>query len=311
MDQASVLQAKQERGSILDDVQAALRRVLAWIQGGGLVRVARHELFVPSLVALIGLSLMFWPLYRQVYLMWKQDDNYSHIILVPFLIAWQLHRRRDMFLPETKKTAPAVLALLVPLAYFQFIAFVGDWWALQSLCFVAAVFGVVWTLFGGTWAWRALFPILFIFFMLPIASSYLDANTNELQIASTSVAEKLLALTGFTPLRLDPTSIQLNSYALNIAVPCSGLKLLVAVTCFTCHFILFARSTISFNLMMLMIIVPLCLLMNGLRIAMIGMVGEQFGAPAGAAFHDWSGYIMLLICFYIIFKAARLLGWKE
>jgi exosortase/archaeosortase family protein len=64
-------------------------------------------------------------------------------------------------------------------------------------------------------------------------------------------------------------------------------------------------------LMMLLMIVPLCLLMNGLRIAMIGMVGEQWGAPAGAAFHDWSGYIMLLICFWIIFKAARLLGWKE
>jgi MFS family permease len=42
-----------------------------------------------------------------------------------------------------------------------------------------------------------------------------------------------------------------------------------------------------------------------------GVVGEQFGAPAGAAFHDWSGYIMLLLCFWVIFKAARLLGWKE
>ncbi len=311
MDQAATLEAKQGKGSVLDDVQAAFRRVLDWVKAGGLVQVTRHEFFIPALVGLIGLSMMFWPLYRQVYKMWNEDDNYSHIILVPFLIAWQLHRRKDMFDVAKRKVAPLVMVLLVPLAYFQYIAFIGDWWAMQSICFVAAVFGVVWTLFGGNWAWRALFPIMFLFFMMPIASSYLDANTNELQIASTTVAEKLLALTGFNPSRLDPTSIQLNSYALNIAVPCSGLKLLVAVTCFTCHFILFARSTVNFNFMMLLMIVPLCLLMNGLRIAMIGMVGEQWGAPAGAAFHDWSGYIMLLICFWIIFKAARMLGWKE
>jgi exosortase len=311
LDQAAAVTTSQERGSLLDEVQAGLRRVLAWVKEGGLVRVARHELFIPSLVAILGLSLMFWPIMRQVFRMWRDDDNYSHIILVPFLIGWQLHRRRDMFDPKARKTAPMVLLLLIPLAFFQFIAFVGDWWALQSVCLVAAIFGMVWALFGGNWAWRALFPILFIFFMLPVASSYLDANTNELQIASTTVAEKLLSLAGFTPMRLDPTSIQLNSYALNIAVPCSGLKLLVAVTCFTCHFILFARSTFNFNFMMLLIIIPLCLLMNGLRIAMIGVVGEQFGAPAGAAFHDWSGYIMLLLCFWVIFKAARLLGWKE
>lgn len=311
MNQAATLETKQEKGSILDDVQGYLRLVLDWIKGGGLVRVSRHELFLPSVVGILGLCAMFWPLLRQIYKMWNEDDNYSHIILVPFLIVWQLHRRRDMFVESQRKVAPLVLVLLAPLAYFQYIGFIGDWWAMQSICFVAAIFGVVWTLFGGTLAWRALFPILFVFFMLPIASSYLDANTNELQIASTTVAEKILALTGFNPSRLDPTSIQLNSYALNIAVPCSGLKLLVAVTCFTCHFILFARSSLNFNFMMLLMIVPLCLVMNGLRIAMIGMVGEQWGAPAGAAFHDWSGYIMLLICFWIIFKAARLLGWKD
>jgi hypothetical protein len=151
LEQVATLEAKQEKGSMLDDVQAVLRRVLDWVRGGGLVRVSRHELFIPAVVGLIGLSLMFWPLYRQVYKMWNEDDNYSHIILVPFLIIWQLHRRRDMFVESARKSAPMVLVLLAPLAYFQYIAFIGDWWAMQSICFIAAVFGVVWTLFGGTW----------------------------------------------------------------------------------------------------------------------------------------------------------------
>jgi hypothetical protein len=58
LDQAATLEAKQGKGSVLDDVQAAFRRVLDWVKAGGLVQVTRHELFVPAFVGLIGLSMM-------------------------------------------------------------------------------------------------------------------------------------------------------------------------------------------------------------------------------------------------------------
>ncbi len=296
---------------MIDDAQALLGKALEWVRGGGLVRVSRHELFIPSLVLLIGTTLLYWPLFKQVYKTWNEDDNYSHIILVPFLIIWQLVRRKDTFRPEDRRVDLRALVLLAPLLAMQFVAFMGDFWAVHSVSIVCAIFGATWLFFGFKWAWAAKFPILFLFFMLPAMGSMLEQNTNELQIASTTVAEKLLGLAGQNPMRLSPVTIQLNSYALDIAIPCSGLKLLVAVTCFTCHFILYARMKMNFNFSMLILVVPLCLLMNGLRIAMIGLVGENFGAPAGAAFHDYSGYIMLLICFFIIFKFARLLGWRD
>jgi len=44
---------------------------------------------------------------------------------------------------------------------------------------------------------------------------------------------------------------------------------------------------------------------------LIGMVGDTWGDAAGHAFHDYSGYIALVVCFVILFKIARALGWKD
>jgi exosortase/archaeosortase family protein len=76
-------------------------------------------------------------------------------------------------------------------------------------------------------------------------------------------------------------------------------------------FMLIARLQWWGNLVMVLMVVPLSLVINGLRIALIGIVGELYGDQAGRDFHDYSGYITLIICFIIVFKIARILGWKD
>ena len=58
-------------------------------------------------------------------------------------------------------------------------------------------------------------------------------------------------------------------------------------------------------------LLPLTVFVNGFRIALIGVVGNAYGSQAGHDFHDYSGYITLLVCFFLLFKFARLLGWKD
>jgi len=65
------------------------------------------------------------------------------------------------------------------------------------------------------------------------------------------------------------------------------------------------------NLLMFAVVAPLCLFINGLRIALIGIVGDRLGSEAGHAFHNYSGYVTLILCFFLLFKLARVLGWKD
>jgi exosortase/archaeosortase family protein len=122
----------------------------------------------------------------------------------------------------------------------------------------------------------------------------------------------MLNLTGFQPYQdSTTTTIYLSNFVLDVGVPCSGLKLIVAVTAFTVFFVLIGGLRWWANLSMFALIVPLCLFVNGLRIALIGVVGDFYGHDAGMSFHDYSGYITLIVCFVILFKIARGLGWKD
>lgn len=286
--------------SILDKI-----RQLDW------KRATQSPLFWPTLLAVVGLFLTFWSLFKGSFLQWKNNDYYSHGFAVPLLIAWQIRVRKSLWDASPFQSGKIAWFFLVPQLMALYLAVTGDFWALQSLLFITTSITISWALFGFKKAWVLILPLSFAAFAVPLWGSLIDNYTNPLQLLSTTVAETILKLTGFNPMKVGATDLQLNSFRLNVAVPCSGLKLLVAVSCLTCHFILIARSGALFNVLMLALVVPLCLLMNGLRIAMIGMVGEWNGQEAAMQFHDYSGMIMLVICFYVLFKFAKIFGWKE
>lgn len=302
---------QNEGGSLLDDAKGLLDNGLAYLKSVNWNKLLKTPAFWFAVGALAGLCLMFWPLLKQTYQRWMTDDYYSHGWIVPLLIAWQIKVRKDDWDKLPIKQGMSALLLFIPIVLCQYIGFIGDFWAIQSFLFIASILTSLWVIFGFKKAWLVTLPVAFLVFGLPVWGSLIDSYTNPLQIYSTSVAEMLLKLFGMNPMKLNPTEIQLNSYALTVAVPCSGLKLMVAVACFTCHFVLIARKELSFNLLMFILVIPLCLFINGLRIALIGVVGELQGAEAAAKFHDYSGYITLVLCFFILFKFARLFGWKD
>jgi exosortase len=288
-----------------------LSQMLDFLKKIDWISLPKHKFFLPTLLILSGLGLLFWRMALKTGALWINDDYYSHGFLVPILIGWQLSVRKDLFQKSPRKQSNFPLIFIPVLLYLQLIGFRGDVWPLQSVVLVATLICGVWFVAGGKWALISSLPIAFFFFALPVWTSFVDEYTNPLQLASTTVAEKLLGLFGFNPMKISPTEIQLNRFTLDVAVPCSGLKLLVAVSCFTCHFVLIARNSWSFNILMFVMVMPLCLFINGLRIALIGVVGDQISAEAAGQFHDYSGYITLILCFYILFKFARWFGWKD
>ena len=83
-----------------------------------------------------------------------------------------------------------------------------------------------------------------------------------------------------------------------------------AVVAITVFFMLIAHLRWWANLTLAVLAVPISIAVNGLRVAMIGMVGNTWGQDAGQRFHDTSGYIGLVICFAILYGLTKKLGWK-
>ena len=271
--------------------------------------------FVPGVALAIGVLAAFWSLLSSLPAIWFADDGYySHGILVPFISLYVVYRWWPNLSKIPVKPAVYSLVLLVPLLYFIVRpAEVNRVDQLTSVCLILCVLLSVAFIAGWRWMFALSLPTLYLAFALPIWNMAITYYTNPLQLLSTKVAYHMLEWVGKEPFSRGDNFIYLGSgFQLDVGVPCSGLKLVLALYAFTFFFAMIARLRWWANVILIGVIpLPLALFINGLRIALIGIVGDTWGNDAGHTFHDWSGYITLIVCFFILFRIARWLGWKD
>lgn len=274
--------------------------------------IVQTNAFRYGVIFLIGLTAMYWQLFSKLPDLWNSPDGYySHGWLVPLISGYVVYRWWPRIKDIPIKPNWFALLPMVPMAFLFYAGTRIQQIQIISVTFVVTLLCGIWFVAGFRWMLALLGPVLYLLFMLPIWSAAIDTYTNPLQVISSEVAFGMLQLLGLEPLRDGTTTIHLEQFVLDVGIPCSGLKLVLAVTAFTCFFVMIGRLKWWGNLTMFVSILPLCLFINGLRIALIGVVGNMYGEEAGHQFHDYSGYITLLICFFLLFKLARMLGWKD
>lgn len=266
----------------------------------------------PALIITLGLSAIFWGLFRFTYHKWTEPDGYySHGFLVPFISGYIVFRWWPKLKNIPAKPGWLGLPFLLFMLWFSYAAGRTDIYSLLSISLVVCMILSIWVIAGWRWMVALLAPCAYLLFALPVWDQVINAYTNPLQLMSTKIAFHMMQAFGMHPQMPDSTHIALNSYVLEVAVACSGFKTLLALLAFGAFFILIAKLKTWANIVFAASIVPIALFMNGLRIALVGVVGNAWGINAGKSFHDYSGYIMIILCFLLLDRWAKLLGWKR
>ncbi|MCW5936388.1 MAG: exosortase/archaeosortase family protein [Fimbriimonadaceae bacterium] len=285
--------------------QASERRAFNW------QALLTNKVFLASILVLAAVVFCFAPLIPEIKKRWlDMDGYYAHGLLIPLCAAYLIWDKWDRIKEIPVK---GVLWMLVPMGVVLYISMAAARAimpsALSVLLVIALGLSVVF-LAGWRWLWATLPSLLFLLLGFPVFDRVIDSSTMPLQIKSTSVAYYILKAVGLNPLRLDPTVIHLDNFDLNVAAACSGLKTTIAVSAAVIFFMLIAKLRWWANLLLAAIAIPLSLIINGVRISMIGMVGNSYGHDAGMQFHDYSGYIALAMCFLILGWITKKLGYK-
>lgn len=292
------------KGSIISEVIDGVKKAIAGLQDKGFL--------VPVAIIVAAILFAYWPLVIQLPKKWLESDGYySHGFLVPFISGYIIYRWWPNIKDRPAATSWTGFAFLFVCLLLSFFAAPAAIAPVQSFAMVVSLLCGIWFVAGWGWFKALFFPTAYLGFALPIFGPIIERYTNPLQLLSTQIAYWLLQTFGFELYKGDTTTIYMDHFVLDVGVPCSGLRLVLAITAFTVFFIMIGRLSSFANLIMASLILPLCLFINGLRIALIGVVGELYGHDAGMKFHDYSGYITIVVCFLILFKVARWLGWKD
>jgi exosortase D (VPLPA-CTERM-specific) len=264
----------------------------------GLAGPAWLALAVLATLPLFGLGL------RGLAEAWARPE-FSHGPVIPVLSFY-------LFLHELKRVPPAPAADRWPgvafIALALALAVVGNLARIDDIVFYALivwVWGLVLTGFGwrrGRGFWPS---VLHLIFMLPLPQVLYWQASTALQGISSEIGVGIIRLAGI-PVFLDGNVIDLGVMQLMVAEACSGLRYLFPIMSFTYVFAVLYRGPLWLKLVLLLTAVPLAILMNAVRIGIIGLLVDRFGpAQAEGFLHAFEGWAVFLGCIGILLVMAR------
>lgn len=280
-------------------------------EGFDFKKLTDNETFRMAVLVTAALLFAFWPFVTNLPSEWFAEDTYyAHGSIVPLCAAFIIWDRWEKIRNIPLSSGWLALVFLLPALYLGYTASRTESMTILSAAFVIAMFSTVVVVAGVRWMLALSPALLYLIFALPVWRVVIDKTTTPLQNISSDIAYVLLGLIQLNPFREQLNIISLDNFTLNIAEACSGVRLTLAVVAISVFFTLIAKLRWWGNLTLLALAVPISVGLNGVRITLIGIVGNVWGEDAGIAFHDYSGYISLVICFIILYFLTRKLGWK-
>ena len=308
MKQVEEIKTGMERGDAVSASQTVL---------GPPVEVSRAFKHYGLFLAMVAVcfAAAFWHWARLA----VSGELYSHLPLIPVVVAYLVWLQRGALRQLRVESAPwPAIALAVAGVAVGALAFAGKVPArgamLEDVVFWQMLGVYLLTLAGGFWflGVRVMklcpFPLLILAFMIPFPHRVFFGFETFLQAASAEVSYWVLSLTGMPILR-DGVSFTLPGFSFNVAPECSGIRSTI---------VLFITSLVAGEVflkspwrrsVLALIVVPLGILRNTLRIFTIAMLCVHVDPSyVNSPIHHHGGplfFLISLIPFFLILRSLR------
>ncbi|MGM9487194.1 exosortase B [Ideonella sp. YS5] len=272
--------------------------------------------WVPWALAAAGLAALYGPTLRDLFqTVWSTDEQ-GHGPVVLALCLWLFWRQRsalaepragiDLTRPAWGWAILAVALLLHVFGRSQRIL------SAQALSAVPVLLGIL-LLFRGVRAARAMwFPLLFMLFLVPLPAALVEAVTQPMKLAVSSVAADLLYAVGY-PVARSGVILQVGPYQLLVADACAGLYTLFTLEAMGLLYLNVVRfsSTVR-NVLLALLIVPISFVANVIRVIALSLITYHLGDAAGQGFlHGLAGMVLFLSALMLIVGCDSLLRWAR
>ena len=281
-----------------------------------MTKLAHHQAGVAVLCA--GTLMVGWRPLLDTFLLSLRDDEYTYILLIlPVSAAlifmdWQSLRT---------KLALGIRAGSIFLATAALIAISTVVWpasrspdvqlSIRIVALVLSWFGVFAVCLGPRALRKALFPLCFLFGLVPLPRFALNEIITWLQLGSAWSASLLFSICG-VPVTQDGVLLTIPKLTVQVAQECSSIRsssMLLITTMVLAQLLL--RSPWR-RALVIGLAVPLSIAKNGLRIFSIAMLGTRVdrGYLTGS-FHHQGGILFFAIALLVIFALLWILRRGE
>ena len=198
----------------------------------------------------------------------------------------------------------ALVAFSLLFGLLGILANIDDIVAYALILWVGGILLVSWGWDTGKHFWP---PVVHLVYMLPLPGVIYYKVSTSLQFLSSELGVWFLQVLS-VPVFLDGNIIDLGVTKLHVAEACSGLRYMFPILSFSYIFAVLYQGPMWHKAVLLVSAVPIAILMNSIRIALAGIIVQEYGLEWLDGFsHFFEGWVIFLACIVILFLLAWLM----
>lgn len=289
--------------------------------------ISQKQTWKPLLLA-AAVAFVYWSVLMRLGRFWWEDENYSHGLLIPFIIGYILWAERGRLAAIEKRPRillgmSAVVAALLAL----WAGTAGAELFVQRMSLVLLLAGVALYF----WGWRLLkavtVPLLLLVLAIPIPAIIFNKVAFPLQLFASRCAVAVMRLFDIPVLRegnvieLFPLG-SMTTKKLEVVEACSGIRSLMTLVTLAVVFAYFtspsngdgdgdnrhSRYAVLRATLIVLAAVPIAIITNAARVSGTGVLSHKYGTQvADGFFHSFSGWVVYIAAFLLLFAFGWLL----
>jgi exosortase len=271
--------------------------------GGSIQRPSRSTLAV-----FVGVVLAVLLAYRDVWPWliseWHTNPYYSHGVLVPLLSLFLIWHGRGAL--RTRSTSNwGYLLIAVGLAVLVAGLWISAYW-IAGFSLPLVIGGVVLALLGPQVFRQWAFPLLFLFLAVPLPFDVWVAQWLETPTATLSTS--LVQAVG-VPAENKGSLIQLPNSIFQVGGECAGLRTSISLFTLALFVVMVGTPGGGRNkAALLSLIIPLALVANTVRVAVLILVAHAWGTDAAMNYyHDYASYVFFGLALALLIAISGVL----
>ena len=209
-----------------------------------------NTIAVKTSILIILWLILFSPVALSLWGDWMNHSDNSHGLLVPLISLYFAWGKREQLKGIILSASTWGAVLLVISLMFYIISFAGDIAFFSRLLMIFALIGLLLFNFGTSLVRVMIFPLLFLFFMIPVPVSLIERVSIPLQLFASTVSTRLIKLFSI-PVYQEGNMLYFAQTQLEVAQACSGLRSIVALTMLSVIFMYLSKKGVSNKLILL------------------------------------------------------------
>lgn len=254
---------------------------------------------------LMLLFAAFWPTFASMVSIWERSETFTHAFLIlpiTLYLIWIRRAELARLVPRGSKL-PWLLLLLSGLGWF--LARLVDVAVVEQAAWVAMLPLAVWAVLGTDISWRLLFPLSYLFFMVPFGEGFIPPLM-EFTAIFTVNAIRLVGL----PVFAEGTFFTISSGEWSVVEGCSGVRYLIASMALGALFTYLNFRSAGRRLLFMLLFIVVPIIANGLRAFMIVMIAHYSDMKLALGVdHYIYGWVFFGLVMFIMFAIGMI--WSE